>query len=50
MHSISYLTTGHGTAGLAAGTADPFENATSPADIVKFLESIDTSTQPFPIP
>lgn len=40
----------HRTAGLAAGAAYPFDNPANLADIVKFLEVIDTGTQPFPIP
>ena len=30
--------------------ADPFDDAAKRADIVKFLESIDVTTTPFPIP
>ncbi len=40
----------HRVAGLAAGAADPFDDAAKRADIVKFLESIDASTLPFAIP
>lgn len=40
----------HRTAGLVAGTVDRFDNAANPADIVKSAESIDASTQSFPIP
>lgn len=41
---------GQRTAGSVAGTVDRFDNAANPAGIVKFAESIDTSTQSFPIP
>ena len=40
----------HRVSGLAAGAIDPFDDAGNLADIVQFLQSIDTSTQPFDIP
>jgi hypothetical protein len=40
----------HRTSGLAAGAPDPFDDAAKLADIVQFLQSIDTSTAPFDIP
>jgi YVTN family beta-propeller protein len=40
----------HRTAGLAAGAPDPFDDPARLADIVQFLQSIDTSTAPFDIP
>ena len=40
----------HRVSGLAAGAADPFDDAAKRADIVRFLESIDVTTTPFPIP
>ena len=40
----------HRTAGLAPGAPDPFDDPAKLADMVKFLESIDATTQPFPIP
>jgi YVTN family beta-propeller protein len=40
----------HRTSGLPAGAADPFDDPARLADIVQFLQSIDTSTVPFDIP
>lgn len=40
----------HRTRGLLLGQPDPFENAANLADIVAFVESIDTTTAPFDIP
>ncbi len=39
----------HRTRGLLIGQPDPFETDSNRADIVKFLESIDTTTAPFDI-
>ena len=39
----------HRIAGLAAGTADPFDNPAHVADIVAFLKSVDATTAPFDI-
>jgi YVTN family beta-propeller protein len=39
----------HRVKGLAVGQPDPFEDPAKRADIVKFLESIDASTVPFPL-
>ena len=40
----------HRISGLAAGAPDPFDDTAKRADIVKFLESIDATTTPLPIP
>jgi YVTN family beta-propeller protein len=40
----------HRTSGLLLGAPDPFDDAAKRADIVMFLESVDASTVPFPIP
>jgi hypothetical protein len=40
----------HRTAALAAGAPDPFDDPAKLADMVQFLQSIDTSTPPFDIP
>ncbi len=40
----------HRTSGLPVGAPDPFDDPAKRADIVKFLESIDATTVPFPIP
>ena len=40
----------HRTAGLPVGAPDPFDDPAKRADIVRFLESIDATTEPFAIP
>lgn len=40
----------HRTAGLPVGAPDPFDDAGRLADMVQFLQSIDTTTPPFDIP
>lgn len=39
----------HRTSGLAPGATDPINDATKLADLLRFLESIDAGTTPFPI-